>query len=421
MAIYHLNAKVISRAQGRSATAASAYRAGQKIVDERTGLVFDYTRKREVIFRQIFAPASSPAWVHYRQALWNNAEKSEVRKDAQIAREIEVALPLELSHKQREILLDRFITTQFVKQGMVADVCIHDKPGNPHAHILLTTRDINNAGFGKKNRYWNSKEMLEKWRSEWASHTNRRLKVAGAKCSIDHRTLEAQGIDRLPGRHIGPQSKAMQARGLPVPAIQIIQTTTQEAIMNENNIKLDQQTQERTWQDLMGHKPMFISMPMSTDAQDKAEQNKDIFTKKYLEMLQQLFEDEFVSIARANTEIGVCLELDFHPGAVWDYGSQMKAMTGSAEEINAMLRLAKAKEWPGIHLSGSDEFKERVFIQAVLTGAYKPEEITGYEPSARAMEIIAMAGVKPTSKVSQKLAGTPEENGVKSPATKLKV
>lgn len=421
MAIYHLNAKVISRAQGRSATAACAYRAGEKIADERTGLVFDYTRKREVIYRQIFAPSSSPAWVHDRQALWNHAEKSEVRKDAQIAREIEVALPLELSRKQQQILLERFIKTQFVKQGMVADVCIHDKPGNPHAHILLTTREINLTGFGKKNREWNSKEMLEKWRSEWASHTNRRLKIAGAKCSIDHRTLEAQGIDRLPGRHIGPQSKAMQARGLPASVSQIIQTTSEEDIMNEKITNIEEQTQERTWQDLMGHKPRFISMPMSTDAQDKAEQNKDIFTKKYLEMLQQLFDDEFVSIARANTEIGTCLELDFHPGAVWDYGSQMKAMTGSAEEITAMLRLAKAKEWPGIHLSGSDEFKERVFIQAVLSGAYKPAEITGYEPSARAMEIIGMSGIKLTSKTQKNSIETLEQSDAKSPAKKLKV
>lgn len=422
MAIYHLNAKVISRAQGRSATAACAYRAGEKIVDERTGLVFDYTRKREVVYRNIFAPSDSPAWVHDRQALWNHAERSEVRKDAQIAREIEVALPLELSRKQQEILLERFIKTQFVSQGMVADVCIHDKPGNPHAHILLTTREINLTGFGRKNRDWNSKEQLEQWRSEWASHTNRRLRISGAKCSIDHRTLQAQGIDREPGRHIGPKSKAMQAKRSPAPALQIIQTTTQEEIMNEkNNMTKNTQANERTWQEIMDVKPKFLSMPMSTDSQERTRQSRWIFSGEYLEMLKQLFDDEFMSIARTDTEIGMCVALDLHPGAVWDYGSQMKAFSGSAEEINVMIRLAKAKKWPGIHISGSEEFKERVFIHAVLSGAYKPEEITGYEPSARALEIIGMAGLKPSKKSLQKPDAEPEEASNQTPAKKLKV
>lgn len=192
--------------------------------------------------------------------------------------------------------------------------------------------------------------------------------------------------------------------------------------MNEkNNMTKNTQANERTWQEIMDVKPKFLSMPMSTDSQERTRQSRWIFSGEYLEMLKQLFDDEFMSIARTDTEIGMCVALDLHPGAVWDYGSQMKAFSGSAEEINVMIRLAKAKKWPGIHISGSEEFKERVFIHAVLSGAYKPEEITGYEPSARALEIIGMAGLKPSKKSLQKPDAEPEEASNQTPAKKLKV
>jgi ATP-dependent exoDNAse (exonuclease V) alpha subunit len=154
MAIYHLSAKIITRSSGRSSTAAAAYRAGEKIFDQRTGLTFDYTRKKEVSYRRIFFPENSPSWVKDREKLWNNVELSEIRKDGQTAREVEVALPVELTPSQRIILLERFIHSQFTKHGMVADLAIHDKIGNPHAHILLTTRTISAEGFGQKNRAW---------------------------------------------------------------------------------------------------------------------------------------------------------------------------------------------------------------------------------------------------------------------------
>lgn len=388
MAIFHLNAKVISRANGRSATAASAYRAAQKIKDERTGLVFDYTRKREVVYRQILAPRHAPEWAHDRAQLWNHAEKSEARKDAQIAREIEVALPLELSQHQQINLLERFIKTQFVSQGMVADVCIHNKPGNPHAHILLTTRDISLAGFGPKNRDWNSKQQLEEWRQQWASHCNRKLLIAGSKSRIDSRSLQAQGIDRVSTVHIGPTGTAMAAKGLPDIAAQLNQYIKEQNMIIKNTI--GNQPSTKTLVNKTARK--FVSMPVSTDSKDKRDQDQKIFSKAYLAKLDELLDELFVSYSEEETNLGACLHFKLEPGDVLDYGSQMTCSQGNPDEVKAMVQLAKTKGWQGIHLTGSDDFKERMFIHAVLSGAYQEDQIMGYRPSTRALEILELAG-----------------------------
>ena len=175
MAIYHLAAQIITRSHGRCATAAAAYRAGQKLTDERTGLTFNYSRKKEVAYRRIIAPKHAPEWVYDRQALWSAVEMTEKRRDAQLCREIHVSLPHELTLVQQTRLIETFVITQFVRNGMIADVAIHSKAGNCHAHVMLTMRDISAIGFGPKRRDWNAVEELEIWRSKWASHTNRKL------------------------------------------------------------------------------------------------------------------------------------------------------------------------------------------------------------------------------------------------------
>lgn len=213
MAIYHCSAKVIGRSSGRSATGAAAYRAGEKIVDHRTGLIHDYTRKGGVDHAQIIAPAGAPEWATDRSALWNEVEAVEKRKDAQLCREVEVAIPRELTvDQQRQLVLD-FAQEQFVARGMVADVAFHHQDGeNPHAHILLTTRTIGADGFGQKAREWNDRALLEQWRSQWAEHANRALERAGHAERIDHRSLADQGIDRQPTQHLGPTATAIERR-----------------------------------------------------------------------------------------------------------------------------------------------------------------------------------------------------------------
>lgn len=203
MAIFHLSAKVFSRSNGFSVTASAAYRAGEKIYCQRTGRWHNYTKKREVVHREITAPENAPDWAISRSELWNKVEQAENRKDAQLAREIEVALPVELSLDEQIALTNEFVATQFVSMGMVADWCIHAKPKNPHCHILLTLRDIGPNGFGNKRRDWNSPAQIEQWRSAWEELTNRALQKNGLDERIDHRSLKAQGISKIPTLHIG--------------------------------------------------------------------------------------------------------------------------------------------------------------------------------------------------------------------------
>jgi|TARA_R100000935_G_scaffold9040_2_gene18658 hypothetical protein len=197
MAIYHLRASVISRASGRSGTAAAAYRSAERITDRRTGLVFDYAARGGVDHTEILAPSHAPDWVSDRSELWNRAEESETRKNSRIAREIRVALPAELTHAERVDLVRGFCQSQFVDRGMVADIALH-APGrtgderNHHAHILLTTREMDADGFTTKNRDWNAVEALEDWRAAWSRDANVALERAGIEERVDHRTLVAQ-------------------------------------------------------------------------------------------------------------------------------------------------------------------------------------------------------------------------------------
>ena len=220
MATYRLEAKIIGRSQGRSATASAAYRAAERIDDERTGQGFDYTRKRGVLHSEILAPADTPAWMQDRAQLWNAVEKVEKRKDAQLARDLVLSLPHELTDEQRRDLVREFVRGEFVAQGMIADLSIHapDRRGddrNHHAHVMLTMRELAGDGFGKKVRAWNETEQLEHWREEWASSVNRHLERHGHDARVDHRSLEAQGVDREPEPKQGPLATKMEREGRP--------------------------------------------------------------------------------------------------------------------------------------------------------------------------------------------------------------
>lgn len=217
LAIYHLHAQVLSRSAGQSAVAAAAYRSGERLEDERTQTVQDYTKKGGVLEKEILAPKDAPSWVQDREKLWNAVEHSENRKDSQLAREIRVALPHELSKDQNIELVRDFVRRNFTEKGMIADVAYHapSRQGddrNGHAHILLTTREISPDGFGKKNREWNKLENVEEWRKDWSKTVNQNLERAGHEARIDHRTLKAQGIDREPTEHRGKVAVALDRK-----------------------------------------------------------------------------------------------------------------------------------------------------------------------------------------------------------------
>ena len=151
-----------------------------------------------------------------RQTLWNAVEQNEKRKDSQLARELEIGLPIELTHAENVELVRDYVNTHFVSKGMVADFSVHeDDPGNPHAHVLLTMREVTPEGFGPKVRSWNAKADLLKWRETWAETANEHLAQAGHAIRIDHRTLEAQNIELEPGRKIGIGRERQEEKQLP--------------------------------------------------------------------------------------------------------------------------------------------------------------------------------------------------------------
>lgn len=203
MALFHSTTKIITRSDGGNAVAAAAYRSGTRMTCERTGQVFNYTRKKEVTYRAILAPPSSPEWVFDRAKLANAIEATETRANSQLWREVEMALPLALNPEQHIQLLNEYVQVQFVERGMVCDVCRHHKMGNPHAHLLLTLRDITHDGFGAKRRDWNDKALVTQWREAWATACNAALEQAGCSERIDHRSNKARGIDAPATVHLG--------------------------------------------------------------------------------------------------------------------------------------------------------------------------------------------------------------------------
>ncbi len=211
MAIYHYSAQIIKRTQGRSAVAAAAYRSAQKIEDLRLGETFNYSHKNGVDYSLILAPENAPEWVTNRAELWKKVELFEKRKDAQVSREFNAALPTELSRDQ-QISLAMIHAKRFVQLGMIADVNFHDLHShNPHFHLQLTLRKIQDNTFSKKkNREWNSKKQLEQWRKEWAEDINKALKDAGYPIEVSEKSLIDQGIkNRLPQIHEGPFTRHM--------------------------------------------------------------------------------------------------------------------------------------------------------------------------------------------------------------------
>ena len=207
--------QVIGRSAGRSATAAAAYRSGEQVRDERTGQVHDYTGKSDIYGSEILLPEGAPERLGDRASLWNEVERVEKRKDAQLSREVMIALPAELSHSQKEALAREYVQAEFVSQGMIADIGYHDFDShNPHAHIMLTMRDVDGDGFGKKRREWNKREALERHRQAWEEYANRALEQAGYEERIDHRSLKEQGVEREPQIHLGAKVTEMEARGV---------------------------------------------------------------------------------------------------------------------------------------------------------------------------------------------------------------
>ena len=217
MAIYHLHVKVIGRKSGSSAVASAAYRSGSRLRDERLDRSHDFSAKRRVVHSEVMLPENAPEAWSDRERLWNDVEAFEVRKDAQLAREVEFAIPREMTQAQGIELARDFVRGEFVDRGMIADLNVHwdmaeDGIPKPHAHVMLTMRAVDENGFGQKVRDWNRTEMVARWRERWAELANERLAELDIDARIDHRSLEAQGIALEPQSQIGAPAKRIENR-----------------------------------------------------------------------------------------------------------------------------------------------------------------------------------------------------------------
>jgi Ti-type conjugative transfer relaxase TraA len=218
MAIYHLHVKVIGRKAGSSAVASAAYRSGSRLRDDRIERSHDFTAKRGVVHSEIMLPENAPTAWGDREKLWNDVEVFEMRRDAQLSREVEFALPRELTQAQGIALARDFVQSEFVERGMIADLNVHwdraeDGTPKPHAHVMLTMREVDETGFGPKVRDWNRSEMVTRWRERWAELANARLAELDIDARIDHRSLEVQGIALEPQSQIGAAAQRIEVEG----------------------------------------------------------------------------------------------------------------------------------------------------------------------------------------------------------------
>jgi len=201
MAIYSFKMENISRGEGQSSVNSAAYRHRKVFFDNRTGEVCGRktAHKKDLAFAQIFAPEHTPpALIVDSETLWNAVEASEKRKDARLAKEFKIALPAELTPEQNIELTTAFVLEHFTKQGIIADVVIHDINGhNPHIHIMGTTREVLSTGFGKKVREWDKPETLDSWRKGWQNICNGFLELYGHDERIDHRSIRVQYEEAL--------------------------------------------------------------------------------------------------------------------------------------------------------------------------------------------------------------------------------
>lgn len=235
MASYHLSVKTIKRSAGRSATAAAAYRVGERIECQREGRIHDYTRKQGIEETFILTPKDAPDWAQDRSKLWNEVEASETRRNSVTAREWELALPSEISAEARSQITRDFAQELVGRYGVAVDVAIHapHREGdqrNHHAHVLTSTRKLEADGFTAKTRVLDSAKTggaeIEDMRGFWADLQNRALERAGELERVDHRSLEAQReealhqgdelkaeeLDRAPEVKLGPAANAMERR-----------------------------------------------------------------------------------------------------------------------------------------------------------------------------------------------------------------
>ena len=266
----HFKITIVKRSQGQSAVAGAAYQSGERLFSEYDQKTKFYNKKKELVHAEVMLPSHAPPGYADRATLWNAVEAVENQWNSQLARRIVLAFPVEVPKEQYLPMLKEFCNEQFVSKGMIADFAIHDKEdGNPHAHILLTIRAMDEHGRwlpkarkvydldenGERIRLpsgnwkchkentvdWNDQKYAEVWRHGWETITNRYLEAAGRPERVDLRSFERQGIQQIPTVHLGPAAHQMEKRGIETFLGNLNQTTAplrRQLKQNENRMRI---------------------------------------------------------------------------------------------------------------------------------------------------------------------------------------
>ena len=378
MATYRFSAQLISRSKGRSATAAAAYRAGERIRDDRTGETFDYRRRDDILDATIYAPACAPEWVFDRASLWNVAELAEKRRDAQVAREVQLSLPHELSLDANRELLRLFVAAEFVARGMVADVAIHaphrgGDERNVHAHVLLSTREIDTGGFGKKQRAWNDRALLEHWRAAWELAVNHALETERIPARVFHKSYARLGIDREAEPKQGPIATTMERRGRESHAGRdrraVRDRNARRELLRNAERRLDSSISreaERRLESYDGNNEgREVGAVISSPERDRWRVwREEVLSDHYAADLRGSNLARFWRIERRENG----LVFSNARGQFVDEGSRITAQHGNELEVRGMLEAAKAHGWSELVISGTDDFKRRAMRAGLEQG-----------------------------------------------------
>ena len=375
MAIYHLSIKIISRGKDKSAVAASAYRSGEKIKNEYDGIVHDFTRKSGIAHTEILLPQNAPKEFLDRGTLWNSVEKIEKSKNSQLAREIEIALPKELDREKKIELVREYVKENFVNAGMCADIALHDKnDGNPHAHILLTMRPLNEDttwGAKSKKEYildengekvklkngnyktrkintvdWNEQNKAEEWRKTWADITNKYLEENNIQEKVDHRSYQRQGIEEIPTIHLGVSASQMEKKGIATDRGNINREIRyQNKILREiarrikalmrwiRGIGKEEKAEAQNTKSIIPPKENLLSIFENLIRKNAGSNNADL--EKYIESYQLLKEKNIISLSELKESIVTLRDKNY---------KTTRALKDTEKKINGRVQLIDQSE-----------------------------------------------------------------------------
>jgi ATP-dependent exoDNAse (exonuclease V) alpha subunit len=391
MAIYHLTTKIIQRSKGQNVIAAAAYRSASKLFDEQEQHYCNYRNKPDVIHGELLVPENSPEWIKNIVAnfdsdpetmlsqLWNKVDAFEKRTDAQLAREIEFALPIELTTEQNIALAREFIRDQIVARGMLAQWNVHYDAGNPHVHVLLTMRRMTEDSFGKRETEWNSKVLLQTWREKWAEYANFHLHLHQHSVRIDHRSYQDQGIDLIPTIHRGKAVNEMHKRGIETDVVK------ESIAVNAENLKKIIEVPERIFEKLTAQSDTFsderLSKTLGLYINDSGKSN---------------FEECVAEIFRSLA----------HHESVWTEAAIAKAVSGfttNADDFaKALIAIKQSPEL--IHLGLGDDGRERYTSKCMFEIENKIQSLVD-EMKNRQQRIIS------NKKIEHLLQAYEKENG----------